>query len=346
MTNLLLMCAVGVLGGWIMMKLKVPGGMFTGSLAASAILSIALQPGPIPSGVKILAQIIAGAYIACGIDLDELKNDRRLILPAVVLLSGLVISNVLAAFAIWKLSDTDLLTALLGAAPGGVTTFPLIAAELGADISKVTAVQVCRVAMCVAFFPTLIMKAGGEQMLETSGKRRTRKKTMGGVDFRALAVTLAVAVAGGLTGKKLGVPAGAILCSIIAVLVLKKTTRYAYMPLWMRRTAQCLSGACTGSSILLENLLALSQMVLPMIILLVIFFGNCIFTGYIFHRFFGYERAEGMLAATPAGSSDMALISEEMGYGKAVVAELHILRVIVFNVVFPQIMAVAADFIE
>jgi len=347
--NLLLMCLVGALGGWLMMKLRVPGGMFAGSLIASAILSIAMQPGPLPSGVKTFAQIIAGAYVACGIDLEELKDVRRLIKPAIILISGLFICNVIAGLVIWKISDVDLLTALMCATPGGCTTIPLIAAELGAEISSVTVVQISRSAICVSFFPTLIMKVNGEHMLsdlETPGKGRARKNIVGDVNFRALAITLAVAAVSGLTGKKLGVPAGTILFSIVAVLILKKNTKYAYMPLWMRRTAQCLSGACIGSSITLENILALHQMAVPLIVLLIIFFGNSFFTGYIFHRFLGFEMAAGMLAATPAGSSDMALISEEMGHKSVIVTELHILRLLIVNIVFPQILVVIAGLIE
>ena len=349
MINLLLLCVFGALGGWIMMKLRVPGGMFAGSLVASAVFSIAMQPGPLPSDVKTFAQIIAGAYVACGIDLEELKDVRRLIKPAVILLSGLLIANVIAGLVIWKISDMDLLTALMCATPGGCTTVPLIAAELGAEISKVTVVQITRSAICVSTFPMLIMKANGEKLnsdLETPGKRRARKKIVGDVNFRALAITLVSAAVAGLTGKKLGVPAGTILFSIVAVLILKKYTSYAYMPVWMRRTAQCLSGACIGSSITLENVLELGQTIVPILVLLIIFFGNSFITGYIFHRFFGMAKAEGMLASTPAGSSDMALISEEMGHKSVIVTELHILRLLIVNVVFPQILVVIAGLIE
>ena len=44
-----------------------------------------------------------------------------------------------------------------------------------------------------------------------------------------------------------------------------------------------------------------------------------------------------MLAATPAGASDMALISSDLGVNSKEVIELQIIRMVVVIVVFPQV---------
>ena len=51
-------------------------------------------------------------------------------------------------------------------------------------------------------------------------------------------------------------------------------------------------------------------------------------------------RAEAMLAATPAGASDMALISADLGIRNAKLIVLQVLRLITVVLVFPSILSV------
>ena len=55
------------------------------------------------------------------------------------------------------------------------------------------------------------------------------------------------------------------------------------------------------------------------------------------HRFCGMTRREAMLVATPAGATDMALISGDLGISSLDLNVLQIIRMITVVSVFPQI---------
>lgn len=78
-------------------------------------------------------------------------------------------------------------------------------------------------------------------------------------------------------------------------------------------------------------------MLLPAVILVVGYFLNCVLTGYLLHRLFGISRREGMLSVSPAGATEMALISADLGVCSADLIVLQICRLIGVMAVFPQI---------
>ena len=64
---------------------------------------------------------------------------------------------------------------------------------------------------------------------------------------------------------------------------------------------------------------------------------NCLVTGTIESKLFGYGRKEGMLIASPAGASDMALIMDDMGIQNTDVVIMQAVRAVVVMGCFPQI---------
>ena len=63
---------------------------------------------------------------------------------------------------------------------------------------------------------------------------------------------MAVAAVFGILGKISGITAGTFVFSIIAVLILKLVFDFAYIPKWLKKCAQVLSGCYLGSTILME----------------------------------------------------------------------------------------------
>ena len=68
-----------------------------------------------------------------------------------------------------------------------------------------------------------------------------------------------------------------------------------------------------GSSIVLADILELRTIVVPAFILIIGYSINCFLTGKILSKHYDFTQREAMLAATPAGASDMALISSDIG---------------------------------
>lgn len=138
-------------------------------------------------------------------------------------------------------------------------------------------------------------------------------------------------------------PAGTLIFSMFGVIGLKIATGRSCLPLWLKRLAQVLSGAYIGCGITRADLLELRYLLLPAAIILTGYFANSVLTGRLLRRLFGFSLKTAMLAATPAGASDMALISADIGVNSRELVELQVIRLVVVVSLFPQIIVWVAS---
>ncbi|MEG0853249.1 MAG: AbrB family transcriptional regulator [Angelakisella sp.] len=343
--QLILTLSVACFAGYILFRLKLPGGMMVGAIVGVAMLSIFTGNAYMPSSAKVAAQIAAGAFIGCSVEKSDIVRLRHILRPALILLGGMLGLNIIAGFIIYAVSPLDLLTAMMCAVPGGMSDIPLIAADMGADAAKVTVLQFVRMVMGIGFFPTLIgafdRRFGSGQRYEAVAPVRVESTSQSkNVDF---AFTLAAATLGGLFGKAIGMPAGILVFSMVVVICLKLACNRVYLPMWVKRAAQLLSGAYVGSGFTKGDLLELRYLVVPAIVVIIAYSINCILTGQLLHRACGMELKESMLAATPAGASDMALISSDLGVQSSDLVVLHVIRLVVVVAVFPQVIHIIVN---
>lgn len=336
---------VGLGGGLLFYRLKVPGGMMVGSIVLVSLFSILTGSASMPYTAKLTAQSLAGAFIACGTDWTDLKGLAKLLKPAAVLLSAVLLLNLLLGFLIWLCGGMDLLTALLCAVPGGMSDTPIIAADLGADAPKVAILQFVRMSSGIGLFPSLIVFLTRGEPETESQTPQPAHKTPEKARKADVPLTIAAALLCGILGSRLDIPASALIFSMFGVIALKFVTGRARLPLWAKRLAQVLSGAYIGCGITRADLLELRYLLLPAVIILAGYFANSVLTGHLLHRLFGFPLKTAMLAATPAGASDMALISADVGVDSQELVELQVLRLVVVVSVFPQIIVrIAAAF--
>lgn len=354
MLNVLLTFAVGYLGGWLLSKLKVPGGMMVGAVLGAAILNVSYGMASMPVNARVVAQCTAGAFIGCSVKRSDLERLKFIFKPAVLLLSSMLALNLTLGFLIHWLSPLDLLTSLMSAVPGGMTDTPLIAADLGADAAKVAVLQFVRMVSGIGLFPSLIAwvdrKENGTDIQSIDFNNGSEsdlgpKKGFNRFSLSHLspnlkfAVTISVAVVAGFIGRASGVTAGTLLFSLVAILALKLTTNVSYIPMWAKRLAQVLAGCYIGSGIYKNDLLELRFLVVPALLILAGYFVNCYLTGHLLQKTCKMELKEGMLAATPAGATDMALISCDLGVQSTDLIVLQVIRMLVVISVFPQIIS-------
>jgi membrane AbrB-like protein len=363
---MLLTLAAGGVFGIIFLLLKVPNGLRIGALSGSALLGIFFQVAWMPSITTFIVQVIAGALIGCTIDKKGLKRLPRILKPTAIVMSTFLVLTFGLGAMIHALSPLDWVTSLLSVVPGGVTDIPIIAADMGADTVKVAVIQLARFFLGNGFFPPMIVffdsfmesrkrKAGigctvqkgrdGDvsavnlTLQSASGETRSKKTTdrMPRSPTLAAVFTLAVAALGGLVGFLTGIPAGTLLFSVIAVAVLKLTFNYAIILPWVRKTTMLISGCYIGSLMTMENVYNFRLLAIPLVITLGGYIVNCFITGKILTVTCGFSRKEAMLATTPAGATDIALSSADMGVKNADVTLIHVFRAIITLTIFPQI---------
>lgn len=340
--NLFLTFFVALTGGLLLFKLKVPGGMMVGAIASVMMLSISSDLAYMPTQAKVVAQCLAGAFIACGVDRSDLKNIMKLRKPLLVLLLSLLFINLTIGLLIWLCSPMDMLTSLLCAVPGGMSDTPIIAADLGADAGKVAILQFVRMSTGIGVFPSLILYLSREeeQPAAVPGQSSSAGEKKAPYRVSAFLTTLAAAFVCGVAGKLSGIPAGTLVFSMFGVIALKLITGSACLPMYAKRLAQVLSGAYIGCGITKADLLELKYLILPAVLILAGYFLNSVLTGRLLRKLFGFPLRNAMLIATPAGASDMALISSDLGVESKEVIELQIIRMVLVISIFPQIISV------
>ena len=340
MLTLMITFCVGLAGGVLFLRLKVPGGMMVGALVAVTAFNLCCSTAFMPTEAKVAAQSLAGAFIACGIGKDDIKSLTELWKPALLLIFGMLMVNLLIGTIIWLISPLDLLTSLMCAVPGGMSDTPMIAADMGADAGKVAILQFVRMSAGIGIFPSVILWLSKEPRVQgqphSGGTAGSVRKTQ---NIGAFLITLLAAFGCGILGKLSGIPAGTLVFSLLGVLALKLIWGRSYLPMWAKRLAQVLSGAYIGCSIAKDDLLELRYLLFPAVILLVGYFLNSIVMGKVLTCFCGFPLKEAMLTATPAGASDMALISADLGVTDKKVVELQIIRMVTVIVLFPQIIS-------
>ena len=365
MTNIFLTFAIAAVTGMVLLKLKVPGGMMVGAIIGAAALNISTGRAYMPSTAKLLAQSLAGAFIGCSMSREDIRNMKMLGRPAVILLSSMLCLNLILGTVLYKFSSMDLLTSLMCAIPGGMSDVPIIAADLGADAAKVALMQFVRMVAGIGVFPSIILAVTGNEPTgaDSSGADTDRendqdkennsdqvsaqgpatsdnsaskpsKTRRPGYEFP---LTLMVAIVCGSFGKKLGIPAGALVFSMIAVMGMRICLNIGFLPRWAKRIAQILSGAYIGCGMAASDLATLKYMIIPALLILIAYSVNCFIIGHLLHRYCGFPLRTGMLIGTPAGASDMALISADLGVESKELVELQIIRMVVVVSVFPQI---------
>ncbi len=350
--RLLTTLLVGTLGGYIFFRLRVPAGVLVGAIFAVSALSVVTTYALMPLSAKVAAQIITGAYIGSTINKSDILHLPRIIGPYLMLMTGFFILNVISGLLISLLSPLDLLTSLLCAMPGGISDTPLIAMDMGADAAKVAVLQFVRLVFGLGALPLLIVAVD-----RTANKRQNsdapqpQKAVQAQVAAKpahagaALTVTLAAATAGGFLGKRLGVPAGALIFSMLVTVALKMVYSDAYQPLWCRRVAQVLSGCCIGSQMTYGDVVEIRYLVLPALVLVIGYLVNCVLMGFLLNRFFKIPRLEAMLCVSPAGATEMALISADLGVDSPDLVVIQICRLIGVMAVFPQLIALLLTFV-
>ncbi|MBR4040377.1 MAG: AbrB family transcriptional regulator [Clostridia bacterium] len=333
---LTILCALAV--GYLLDRIHLPGGMMIGAVIGSCLLGVLTGQANMPGPAKTIAQIIAGAYIGSGITRDDVRQMKTVVKPALILIPCLLVINIIAGLLVYHVSELDMMTALMCCVPGGISDIPMIAADLGADPSVVVTMQFIRLVLGIGCFPLMIRAVTGKDDAGRNEVVKTKKKK--DIQVKYVVLTFSVAAVCGLIGKVSPMPSGTMgFATLGSIAFACAFPGKAQMPRLMRKGAQLLSGAYVGASIGAAQLKMLTTLGFPVVILISGYTLGCFAIGFLLFRAGCFSRREGMLAATPAGASDMALISADLGVSNVKLIVLQVLRLIVVVLVFPSILS-------
>lgn len=348
MDLILITLLVGAFGGFILLRFKIPGALIIGSILFVSMFNIFTDSAIVFKEGRLIAQVIAGAFIGSGISKSDIIHMKSLWKPALVVIGGLLALSIITGMIMYLTSPMDLITSLMSAVPGGMSYMPLISDELGADSSKVAILQFTRLIFGIGVLPYLIKYFGKNSIKVKSSEKLHEVDTI----FKAThtindgILTFVIAYLFGYIGSVSGLPSGTLTLALMSTIVLNIKFKKAYVPKRLKQFAQILAGSYIGSGIGMNDVLELRYLIIPAVLLLLGYFIACLYLGKVLQKIHTFSFEEGMFAATPAGAADMALLLEDFGIFNKDIIVIQILRMITVISLFPQIMVLVVKFLR
>ncbi len=138
--NLLYYLLAGGLLGLITLKTGIPAAPLAGALLGASILSISgkVEVANWPTGTRTLLEVGIGTVIGTSLTRESLSELQLLWKPAILITFTLVITGL--AIGLWtsRLMGVDIITTILGAAPGGISGMSLVGSEYGVGAAVAT----------------------------------------------------------------------------------------------------------------------------------------------------------------------------------------------------------------
>ena len=150
----LIILALGVSGGLLALRVGIPTGDLVGPiLVVGGANLLGADFGPMPAGFRHAAMLLIGTAVGTQVSRDSLRKLRQVIVPAATMIATLIGTGLLLGWGLSKITPLDTVTALLCAVPGGASTMPIIAHELGGDFRIVAALQLARQLVMLVIIP-------------------------------------------------------------------------------------------------------------------------------------------------------------------------------------------------
>ena len=162
--NLIYYLIAGGVFGTLALKTGIPAAPLAGALIGASMLSISgkVDLADWPSGTRTLLEIGIGTVIGTSLTRDSLIDLQTLWRPAILITFTLVTTGL--AIGLWtsKLLKVDVITTILGAAPGGISGMSLVGSEygVGAAVATLHAVRLITVLLILPLIVKILNFSG------------------------------------------------------------------------------------------------------------------------------------------------------------------------------------------
>ncbi len=146
-------------GGLAAVRTGVPTGDFVGSIVAvSAANLLGAGLGPVDGGVRQMAMLLIGTAAGAEMSTESLGRLRRAAVSAARIVVTLITVGLLLGWGLSTVTPLDPVTALLSGVPGGASTMPAVAHELGGDMRLVAALHLTRQLAIFIVVPSVLSR--------------------------------------------------------------------------------------------------------------------------------------------------------------------------------------------
>lgn len=294
-----------VLCGLLLSWLNIPAALLLGPMIAGIIISLngaIIQPD---RTLFLVAQSIIGCMIASKMPLTLVDTFSAHWLLFLVCVFSVIVICILLGWIMTRMRILPGTTALWGLSPGAATAMTLMAEANGADAQLVASMQFLRVIM-VAGVASVLMKASGEHVPATSAT----VDLFAHGSYVALAETFGLIVCCCIAAKVLRFPAGALLITLVAGMVLRQERWIDIaLPQWVLVLAYTIVGWHIGLKFT-RQLLKHAAQVLPRIaVSIAILIALCGLMSALLVTVTDIDPLTAYLAMSPGGADSVAIIA-------------------------------------
>ncbi|MBS6397798.1 MAG: AbrB family transcriptional regulator [Clostridiales bacterium] len=150
-------------------------------------------------------------------------------------------------------------------------------------------------------------------------------------------LTMLVAAFGGYVGKKLRIPAGMMVVSMVLVGILNAGFGKAYFYDPLTKVVQILAGILVGSKLDKKAVSELRKIILPTGVLVLCMMILNVCASLLIIRFSPLDLTTAMFASAPGGMADMTIMSADFGANSAYVAIIQVSRQLAIFLFMPSI---------
>lgn len=315
----------------LLQKARLPSARLLGPMIAGIVMATFGRPLRLPARLFAFGQGTVGCMMSRGITIAMLA---RLAESWPLFLGGVVWAVLIASILGWILTKMGLFpgtTAVWGMSPGGASTMTIMSQEYGADMRLVAFMQYVRV-VCVALAASIVAKVWlwdvEAVVLETVH--------FPPVNWNEFGKTLLVIFIGVYVGKKLRVPAGALLCPMaLSVVVNNAGWMSPELPPWFLTFSYALVGWSIGlrftKQILKQTAKAFPVVFGSTMCLIVL----CALYAVFLVVFAGIDPLTAYLASSPGGADSVAIIAASSPVDRPFVMAMQTARLLLVLAVGP-----------
>lgn len=349
--DLLVLAALGLVGWAVFARLRAPVPPLLGTLVVIGTLRALEVPIPAsPEYLSPVVQIVLGLYIGTKITRDTVRDLRSLLVPAVLICAWALAVVFLFGTLLARLTWLDTYTAVLSSSMGGLPEMMVLSMATEADVAVVIVMQTVRMVATVALFPLLFETWFVSEPVAGSATGTPQPAYTGTLDAcrevgryltdrpQQLALTLLVAVAGAAVLIPLGVPAGIMVGSMLAV----AAASVAGLPV---RTLhpRLFNPLLVGVGIMVSahfgpetgQTLASGDLIWPVLFSTGVIFLTSLGIAWVIHRLAGWDLPVSFLAAAPGGVTVMTALAIHYDKEPFRVSMLHLVRLMALKTVVP-----------
>ncbi len=340
--------------GFLAKHYKIAAGAFMGALFGAAAFNILFGKAVFPADVRKVVQVLSGALIGSQVLRSNITQLKKIIVPTIMLVVGMMIMNITAGFLLTRFGGLDAATALFASAPGGLSDMAIIAEDMGANTITVALMQLLRVIAVYIIFPQTIgfmlkrsrARIAATQSIQTtvqappvgetpvqSAPPMTAKQKAAG-----FCITITSAAIGSILATLAGVPAGPMVGALFFSAISNVVINKGYFPGLLRPYIQIFAGAYIGAQMNASTLSSLVSLFVPTIILVICLVAFSMALAFLVHRFTKLDFGVSLLGCAPAGVQEMSLLADDLGVDSTKVAIMHTFRLSTVVALFPMLL--------